>query len=87
MASKLCVFSCLKCGEYIKGTMNEAIAQFEIHMCNLCSTQPDEKQRKILEVRQIFDEEIAKITQETAPPPPPPPMPLPPQQFLPTKGK
>lgn len=81
MASKFGVFGCLTCGEYVRGTMNDSIEQFEIHMCS--DTTSEEKIKKFMKLREVLDAEIAKITKAPVPapkPPTPPPPPTPPTQ-------
>lgn len=65
MASKLSVLGCLKCGEFVRSTMNDSIEQFEMHMC--CETTLDEKRMKLLHLRDVINQEITNL----GPPPPP----------------
>lgn len=60
MASKFGVIACLACGEYVRSTMIDSIEQFEMHMC--CFGSADETRQKLLNLRDVVDEEIAKIT-------------------------
>lgn len=64
--------------------MIASIEQFEIHMC--CGATAEEKKERFLELRDVLDAEMAKLTPQTSSatkrPPTPPPMPPMPNQRL-----
>lgn len=65
------LWSCLKCGDYIKGSPKEIIEQIEQHMC----LSQDVNGLQFDAVIELLVDEGKKS--QTSPPPPPPPIWLP----------
>lgn len=73
MTSMLGTFCCFDCGEFAKATLYDINEESEIHMCNV--TQLKDKKQKLLKLRDMIDEEIAKCGPQSTAPPLLPPLP------------
>lgn len=61
MESKNFLLACLNCGEYVKGHFKEVIAQSELHMCSIVSTE--QKKDSLMKMQKFVDGEIAKASE------------------------